>query len=474
MSEPTRGSDEADTPRILAGRLGTMSLWRQVLMLAIWPLLENTLTFLVGITDIMISSRMAVGPERVAILDAMGLGGYVGWFFNILQGAVAIGVMALVSRACGARDEQQARCGMGQGLWLGIAAGLGSWLLLRFGAGTMIQHMDLSAAATVHAAEYLEVLAVSGPFCGGMMALNAALRASGDTRTPFLAMVVVNVVNAGLSLLFVFGPTPWGGHGVAGIAWGTVCGWVAGLLTVSMALWWRRGGEGVVLYWQAQALRFHRQTQARIIRVGIPQSLEVAGMWLIHYVGIRTISHLPIEGALGAHMIAIRVESMSFLPGFAIATAAAALTGQYLGAKSPTMAVRVVRFCWKINVVVMSLLGIGFVVFREFLVGLLAAGSAEHLAMATPLLIVCAFSQPAFATCILLKTTMRGAGATAMVMKWAFGIMVFFRIGVLLTVKSTGHLTLMGVWTIFAIDLTVQSLAFAWLHFRGKWLQAKV
>jgi Na+-driven multidrug efflux pump len=52
--------------------------------------------------------------------------------------------------------------------------------------------------------------------------------------------------------------------------------------------------------------------------------------------------------------------------------------------------------------------------------------------------------------------------------------MVFFRIGVLLTVKSTGHLTLMGVWTIFAIDLTVQSLAFAWLHFRGKWLQAKV
>lgn len=94
--------------------------------------------------------------------------------------------------------------------------------------------------------------------------------------------------------------------------------------------------------------------------------------------------------------------------------------------------------------------------------------------MATPLLVVCAFSQPAFATCILLKTTMRGAGATPLVMKWAFSIMAFFRIGVLFYFKSTGHLTLVGVWTIFAVDLTVQALVFSWLHFRGKWLDARV
>jgi Na+-driven multidrug efflux pump len=202
--------------------------------------------------------------------------------------------------------------------------------------------------------------------------------------------------------------------------------------------------------------------------------MEVAGMWMIHYFGIQTISQLPIHGSLGAHMIAIRVESMSFMPGFAIATAAAALTGQYLGAGSKPMAVRVVRFCWKLNIAVMSFLGLCFVFFREVLVNVLAAGSEEHLRMATPLLVVCAFSQPAFATCILLKTTMRGAGATPLVMKWAFSIMAFFRIGVLFYFKSTGHLTLVGVWTIFAVDLTVQALVFSWLHFRGKWLEARV
>ena len=334
--------------------------------------------------------------------------------------------------------------------------------------------MDMSPQASSYAGEYLSILALSAPFSGAMMALNAALRGSGDTRTPFLSMIVVNVVNVALSVLFVFGPEPFGGHGIAGIAWGTVCGWVSGLTSVTMVLWLRKGGGETALRWSREALRFHRETMTRIVRVGIPQSMEVAGMWMIHYFGIQTISQLPMHGALGAHMIAIRVESMSFMPGFAIATAAAALTGQYLGAGSKEMAIRVVRFCWKLNIAVMSFLGLCFVLFRESLVGILAAGSEEHLRMATPLLVVCAFSQPAFATCILLKTTMRGAGATPMVMKWAFSIMAFFRIGVLFYFKSTGHLTLMGVWTIFAIDLTVQAIVFSWLHFRGKWLEARV
>ncbi len=422
----------------------------------------------------MVSSRMASGESRVAILDAMGLGSYVGWFFNILQGAVGIGVMALVSRAVGAQDERLAQRGLGQGLWLGLLAGFGSLLLLQVGIPVLIHQMQLSPAAAVHANDFLRVLAWSGPFSGAMMAINAALRGSGDTRTPFLAMVVVNVVNMLLSCAFVYAPAPLGGHGVAGIAAGTVIGWAAGLLTVVLWLGRRAPLGAVVLRWSRSALSWHRETMARIVRVGIPQSLEVAGMWLIHLFGVHTIAQLPIAGALGAHIIAIRVESMSFMPGFAIATAAAALTGQYLGANNRAMAVRVVRFCWKLNVAIMSGLGVFFALFREGLVDLLVGHSHEHQALAAPLLLICACAQPAFATCILLKTTMRGAGATPMVMRWAFSIMVTFRIGVLSLLHATGTLTLAGVWTVFAVDLWVQAMVFSVLHFRGKWLNAKV
>lgn len=461
------GSEEVQ----LGGRLAGLSLGRQVLALALWPLLEQVLAFFVGLTDLLISGRLAVGAERVAILDAMGLGGYVAWFFNILQGAVATGVMALVSRASGARDAGLANRGLGQGLWLGIAAGLVSLAVLQAGIPALVTWIGLSPAAATKAEEFLRVLAFSGPLSGAMFAVNAALRGSGDTRTPFCAMIVVNLVNMALSWLFAFGPEPLGGRGLGGIAAGTVCGWAAGLLTV-VVLVARGGGEG--LHWSRASLRPHRDTLARIVRVGAPQTLEIACMWVIHAFGIRVIAGLAEHGALGAHILAIRVESMSFLPGFAIATAAAALAGQYLGAGSRAMAVRAVRLCWLVGVVLMSSMGLFFVLARDGLIGWMAPGSELHLRLAAPLLLVCALAQPFFATCIILKTSMRGAGATHIVLRWSFGSMIFHRVIVLWAMDHFGVATLTRVWIVLSLDLFVQALVFAWLHVRGKWLDASV
>lgn len=456
----------------LGGRLDGLSLPRQVMVLALWPLLEQVLAFFVGLTDLLISGRMAAGAERVAILDAMGLGGYVGWFFSILQGAVATGVMALVARASGARDKNLANRALGQGLWLGVAAGFGSLLLLQAGTSLLIGWIGLSSAAAVQAESYMRVLAYSGPFSGALFAVNAALRGAGDTRTPFLAMIVVNLVNIGVSWTLVFGPAPVGGHGVAGIATGTDIGWIAGLLTSVLLV--GRGNKWDGLHWSREHLRPHRATMARIVRVGAPASLEIAGMWLIHAFGIRVIAGLKDEGALGAHILAIRVESMSYLQGFAIATAAAALAGQYLGAGSRELAVRAVRLCWKSAVVLMSMMGIFFFLGRHLLIGLMAPGSELHLRLAAPLLVVCALAQPFFATCIILKTSMRGAGATGTVMRWSFGSMLFYRVLGLWLCSRYGNLTLTGVWIVFSLDLATQAVIFTRLHFRGKWLDARV
>jgi len=455
----------------LAGKLGGLTLTRQVFTLAIWPLLENVLAFFVGLTDLLISGRMAEGAHRVAILDAMGLGGYVGWFFNILQGAVATGVMALVARATGARDEPLANRGLGQGLWLGVLAGIGSLVILQLGIPLLIRQIGLSPEAGEQAEKFLRVLAWSGPISGAMFAINAALRATGDTRTPFLAMVIVNLVNMLVSWMLVFGPAPIGGHGIAGIATGTVTGWICGFLTSFFML---GHGRSAGLKWSRFGLTPHWETMKRIIRIGAPQSLEILVMWLIHAYGIHVIANLAIEGALGAHMLAIRVESMSFMPGFAIATAAAALAGQYLGAGSKEMAVKAVRLCWIGAVGLMTFIGLIFVCFRSQLIGIMAPGSELHMHLAAPLLIVSACGQPFFATCIILKTSMRGAGATTTVMRWSFGSMFFFRVGVLWWFFHHGGISLIGVWVVLGLDLFVQAIAFTWLHFRGKWLDARV
>lgn len=467
--EASERGEEAEV--LLAGKLGGMSLTTQVLTLAMWPLLEQILAFFVGLTDILIAGRMAEGEARIAILDAMGLGGYIGWFIGIFQGAVATGVMALVSRSIGARDEKLASRGLGQGLWLGALAGLASLILLHLGTNLLIKWIGLRPEAAVEAEKYIRMLVYSGPISGALFAVNAALRGSGDTRTPFLAMVVVNIVNVVVSINFVFGsPKFGGGMGVDGIALGTVIGWIAGLFTVIAMLFLKKDG----LRWTREGLTPHLETMKRISRIGVPQAVEIAGMWGIHSYGVRIMSTLPQKGALGAHFIAVRLEAMSFLPGFAIAVAASALTGQYLGAGSKTMAVQAVRFSWKLAVSFMMLMGLCFVVFRESLIELMAPGSGIHKNLAGPLLVISAVSQPFFATCIILKTSMRGAGATKLVMLWSFGSMIFYRVIVLAIMSHYGWITLSGVWIIFSIDLITQAIVFVRLHFKGNWLDYRV
>jgi Na+-driven multidrug efflux pump len=94
--------------------------------------------------------------------------------------------------------------------------------------------------------------------------------------------------------------------------------------------------------------------------------------------------------------------------------------------------------------------------------------------LAAPLLVVCAITQPFFATCIMLKTTMRGAGATRLVMRWAFTSMLFYRIVVLWVLSSFNLISLTGVWIVLSLDLFTQAIVFSRLHFKGQWLDTKV
>jgi Na+-driven multidrug efflux pump len=175
----------------------------------------------------------------------------------------------------------------------------------------------------------------------------------------------------------VFAPEPFGGHGMRG---SPRARWAAGSPVWTTVVLVLGRGKNDGLHWSRASLRPDAATMRRIVRVGAPQSLEIAGMWSIHAFGIRVIAGIEGRRALGAHILAIRVESMSFLPGFAIATAAAALAGQYLGAGSREEAVRAVRLCWKAAVLLMSAMGVFFVIGREPLIGWMAPGSGLHAA----------------------------------------------------------------------------------------------
>jgi putative MATE family efflux protein len=464
----------------LAGRLGRMSLGRQIITLAIWPLLEQILSFMVNTVDLILATRMADGDTRVAVMDALGLGGYAMWLMMILQGAVATGVLAIVARAAGARKPEEARQGLVQGILAGLFMGILSGLIIRLSLPQIIKVFGLSDAASEYAFDYLSILAWSCPFLGIFYACTNALRAIGDTRTPFFIMLFINICNMILSASFVFLDPPLGGMGIAGLAWGSLLAWLIGTLAVVILLSrkYESESEEITLTLRRADWTPQREMMVRIGRVGLPQGVEMLGMWIIHAYVLRFITGLSFEGALGAHFIAIRVESLSFLPGFAIGTATATLVGQYLGANNPKMALKALRTAWLFALSFMSTIGIFFLLAPEIIVRLILpetdTQATQLIAVAGPLVFICGIFQPALATTIVLKTCLRGAGATRIVMTCSFTCLILIRIIGITVYDAYFDLTLVKIWTFMSIDLFIQAGLFITIAFRDKWLTTKV
>ncbi len=464
---------QATTPsgrRRLQGKLGGLSLPRQVAVLAVWPLLEQFMAFLVGTVDLMLAGRLDPAELQVAATDALGTTSYVTWLMSMIYSSIGVGATALVARAVGGRHKRMVHATLGQSLLLAAVIGL------VVGAGVFAAAPWIGWAANLSGDGialnnlYLRTVAYAAPMSALLLVGSACLRGAGDTRTPFLVMAVVNTVNIVASILFVFGPAPWGGHGVGGIAAGTVIAWAAGLTLILFAL---------LRDWGAIRLHPHRlwphwTTLRRLIRVGMPAMFErVGGMWVANFLVLMVVGGIGSEGLIGAHMIAIRIESLSFLSGFALSTAAATLTGQYLGLGQPDQARRAATLCWKYGAIFMGLLGVAFTVAPDAFARIITSNPVVVEHSLTPIRI-CGPIQVFFATQMILGGALRGAGDTRAAM-WITTLSMFLlRLpGVYIAGVWLG-LGLNGIWVVLCSELVLRGVFFGTRFLRGKWMDIDV
>lgn len=427
-SLPVRGGEARErragglTPdgRLRSGRLAGLSMWRAVWVLA-WPVtLESFLNSLVGLTD----TKLAAGLG-VAETDAIGGASYIMWFIGLIVMSLGIGATALIARSIGRGRVGVANAVLGQATTLAWVSGIGVGALVMFLAAPVAWLLNMSEAAAEAFARYLFVLGIGVPAASTLFVLTACARGAGDAKRPLIAMTVRNVVNIVVS--YALSGADVGGWdnpfsfdmGVTGIALGTVAG---DITAAGVVLWMAIGGTwGIRL--KARWLRAHWHTIRRLVRLGLPNFLEAFGMWIgnflvmiiVGWLGAEAIIRTGTGGTLGAHIIAVRIEAFSFLPGFAMGTAAATLAGQFLGAGSAALARRAVWRCTMLAAVVMGSLGVAFVLIPERIVGLLSS-QPEHLGLTPALLVVCGSIQVPFAVTIVVRSALRGAGDVTVVM----------------------------------------------------------
>jgi len=438
----------------------------QVVALASWPFLEHLLNSLVGFVDTALAGRLGVAET-----NALAVTGYVGWLVGMLHMAVGVGAGAVVARAIGGQHRTLASAALGQAMLLalgwGAAVGLGVFLAAPF-IGRLF---GLEGEALDLAVLFIRLTMPIAPVRAVLFVGAAAMRAAGDTRTPFLVMLGVNLINIAASVLLVFGPAPLGGHGVSGIAAGTALAWGSGGLVIGGLL--LRGVGPLKLF--PHRMRPHPHTMRRIVRVGAPNVAESSSMWLGNALIAMIVGHFLLEkAALGAHIIAVRVESLSFLPGMALATAAATLAGQYLGAGDGPGARRAIGLAWCYAAVGMTAMGAVFMAVPVFLARILAPEEAALYGLAAPLIRLAGGIQFFFATYIVLAHALRGAGDT----RAAMAITLFGTFAVRLPAAYVLGVSLgwglYGVWLALCGELVVRGSLFAARFLGGRWQAVEV
>jgi len=453
-----------------------------MMRLALPVLAENLLHILVGVNDTWLANHIhlytpaaqlapiTARAQEAAATAAVGTITYVLWFIGLLVGAVGTGSTAIIARATGARHRRLANSICGQSVsaacMTGIAVG-----------GAMIVFASAIAAATgLHgdahdfALSYVRMLGISLPLFMLMFVANACLRGAGDTLTPAIAMIVVDIVNLAFSFGLTYG---WAGLpklGFDGIAAGTVIAYCAGGVLQAVVLLHGRGG--IRLY--VHRLRPHWHHLKRLLRIGVPAGIGDALQWLSNFFVLRWINGMDATNvAAAAHTNAVRIESFSYMTGLALATAAATLVGQSLGMNDPKRAARSGWLTYAIGGGCMTGFGLFFILFGRIPARLMSNDTAV-VELTTRCLMITGFIQPLFAAVCVFSGALRGAGDTMKVMLLTLSSILTIRLLGAYCIVRVFHLSLPYVWVILASDLAVRGILLI-LRFRfGGWRHLKV
>lgn len=427
---------------------------REILRLAIPAFLALVAEPLFLLADAAIIGHLGT-PE----LAALGIASAVLGTLASLCVFLAYGTTASVARQVGAGRTGAALAQGVDGLWLSVLIGVVVTAVSLPLTGSLVAAFRPDAEVAELATRYLRIALLGVVPALLMLAATGVLRGLQDTRTPLAVAVSGNLANIVLNVVLVYGVGRFHGLGISGSAIGTL---LAQLGSAAALVW-------VVLSSasrESASLRPDLKGIRAAGRAGVPLVLRTlmlrASLLLMTYTAAR-------QGAtqLATMQLALTVWTFLAYSLDAVAIAAQAITGRYLGAADAagTRAVtrRMERWGWLSGVAT----GIALAAVAPVLGSAFTADS-DVLDLLVPVLLVAALAQPLAGIVFVLDGVLIGAG-DGVYLAWAqLCTLTLFAPAAWL---AGGH-GLTWLWAAFAIffmggraaTLLVRAHRDSWLH----------
>lgn len=271
----------------------------------------------------------------------------------------AVGVIVLMGRKIGGKEDKDAGVVMGSALWLFLCIGIGLTLLTFFPAPYFAKLLKAPPEAFEKTISYTRISSLGILFMSVYAVFGGVFRALGDSKTPMIIVAVTFVLNFAADIILV-GKLGFGAAGSAATNVG------AQVLSVVIALIILRKNH-LPFHFQRGMIRPERNYDREILRIGLPMAFQDLFVSVSFLVITAIISNMGVIASAGVG-VTERIAAFLMLCPSSFSQALSAFTAQNAGAKKPERAQKALMY----GILTSFALGIGFFYISYFHGNLLA------------------------------------------------------------------------------------------------------
>ena len=380
------------------------------------------------------------------------------------------GSTALIARAKGAQNQEEANTIMHQAILFSMSASVLLAVLGYIFATPMVVFMGAREEITIiGSTQYLRIVMLTFPAHAFSLAVTAMLRGIGKTRVTMTYNVTANVINVLVGFLFIQGRFGLPALGVRGAALGLGGGQVVAAIMAFITI--RRGTDMLKLNFK-QFFKIDPNTLRRVIKIGTPAMFEQFCMRSGNIMFSKIVASLGTI-AFATHQIAMNIHQMTFMNGQAFGVSATSLLGQSLGRKRPDQGKALVQLCRRYALFISLTFAACLIIFGRQLITLYTDDPGVLVAGAALLWFVAAL-QPLQSSQQVLAGALRGAGDTKAVAFSMFIGLVVIRPVLSFTFVYIVGLDLIGIWLALLLDQGSRSIYTISRFLSDKWTKIKV
>lgn len=439
------------------------SIIKNIFALALPAMASNVFQTVLGLVDMVFVSRL--GTSSIA---AVGASGSVMFLIMTIAISISIGTIALIARFVGAGDSDYAGQVAIQALIFGTIISSFLAFVGFFAARPLLTFLVSEAEVIDLGQQYLSIMFLGIATMFLSFLANGIMQGSGDTFTP----MVINGIAVGCNIIFdpllIFGISFLPRMGVRGAALATVMARGIGFAISLFIL--VKGYSRLKL--QLSRFRIDFRIIWRIIKIALPSAIEMLTRSSAYFIFMKIVA---IYGTVtvAAYVVGGRLDSLVWMPGFALATASSTLVGQNLGAGKPERAEHSAWTTVGIYAAIMIFFGIIFYILAPTLIGFFDR-SQEVIRVGTNYFRITVFGYLFLAAAIVLSRSLNGAGDTISPMLTTFVSSLGAQtMTALLFLKYTDFAS-DGLWFAMVISMVVHATIISSWFKIGRWKHKSV